>query len=348
MNFLKKYPLLIKILDGFTEYYPLSLPIAIVLLLLGLSQLFVSFAPDHALANFTFRVGLFIALWGFLLGLLTAISYNTKLKKIVQRVSDLESNIIKKQFHNVSSIQDLNQDANKQTNDSIIHKSLYEKFKDEFWISDVQKHPSRNYILLIIGIILALAIVGNYFAMNLTINPIDYEYSEDFENFSLETKIINLNNPNNGLIRETELLVYTTTITSNSSKHTILHSSATIIRAGESQSFGHDSVKLSPYNSTEIKMVLPLAKHGINFVELNFKLYEDRSEALGRMLIGDGLLEDQDVELYYRVLTQSEYVTEIERIWVYQLLWITAIPFVILGVKSLKDIMRNNSSEKTS
>jgi len=229
-------------------------------------------------------------------------------------------------------------------------KSWKTKFKDEFWITDIQKHPNKNYILLMIVIIVALAIIGNWIAIIITTEPIEFHRSFDFENFSLNTTVKNLNNIANGLVRETELLSYTTIVTSNSSKDTLLHYKVTISRAGETKTFDSRShIPIEPFNSTEIKTTLSLPEAGINYVKLNFELYEDRSKQTGGIpKSGTGLLEAKDLNFWYRVLTQSDYVAEMERIWLYQLLWITAIPFVMLGVKALKDILYKKKPKKQS
>lgn len=228
--------------------------------------------------------------------------------------------------------------------------SLKTKLKDEFGITDLQEHPNKNYILLMIVIIAALAIIGNWIAIIITTDPIEIEHSFDFENFSLNTTVKNLNNIANGLVRETELLSYTTIVTSNSSKPIILHYKATVSRAGETKTFDSRShIPIEPFNSTEIKTTLSLPEAGINYVKLNFELYEDRSKQIGGIpKSGTGLLEAKDLNFWYRVLTQSDYVAEMERIWLYQLLWITAIPFVMLGVKALKDILHKKKPKKQS
>lgn len=232
-------------------------------------------------------------------------------------------------------------------NDDVSWKT---KLKDKFGITDIQKHPNKNYIWLIIGIVAALAIIGNLVAVTITTEPVKFERSFDLENFSLNTTVKNLNNPANGLVRETELLSYTTIVTSNYSKNTLLHYKATVSRAGETKTFdsrGH--IPIEPYNSTEVKTILSLPEAGINHVKLNFELYEDRSGQTGGIQkSGTGLLEAQNLNFYYRALTQSDYVAEMERIWLYQLLWITAIPFVMLGVKALKDILYKKKPKKQS
>jgi len=200
---------------------------------------------------------------------------------------------------------------------------------------------NRAWYLLYIGIAIAFMIViGNVAAENIAPPPIENQYYFDLQNFTTNTEVENINNKQNVLIRETELMLYTTTITSKVSEPTRITYFVSIYHAGVSSTFDHqNAVEIEAFGTKKFTTKFSLPKAGINLVTLHFELHEDRSNF--GVSSGSGLIEEQDLEFYHRVLTESDYNFQLERKLLYQFLWITAAPFVIFGIKGLRDIIQN-------
>lgn len=192
--------------------------------------------------------------------------------------------------------------------------------------------------------IAGVAIFGNIFgSLFIPSTPLDFEYDiDDVESFTIHTKVENLNNKANGLIRQTDILYFQTEITSKHSEPARISYQPILSYAGENSHWGDQhAILIQPNETKSFNTQISIPNSGINLIRLHFELHEDRGP-FSKSNIGktsSSFIDERDVRFYYRILTESEYNAQIEKGLVYQLLWLSVAPIIILGVKALRDII---------
>lgn len=204
-----------------------------------------------------------------------------------------------------------------------------------------KKKNRLGYLVMTGVILLVIGLIGYDNSVKILPQPIDTTYFEEFEHFSLDISVSNKNNLDNALIRETDTLKFNITVTNKDSEPISLSYYDEIIQARKTVFTKRTLNEIIEQGEFSFTRHLPLEKAGMNTIYLDFKFYEyiEPKSGQGGFLKSPQLLGEKTLSYEPRVLSESEHSYQIERSALYFWLWVAAAPFVLLGVKTFRDLL---------
>ncbi len=205
-----------------------------------------------------------------------------------------------------------------------------------------KNRKKRLGYLVMTGIILfGIFLIGYDTSVKILPQSINATYFEEFEHFSLDIAVSNKDNPENALIRETDSLKFDITVTNKDSDAISLSYYDEISQVRKTVFPKRTLNEIIEQGEFSFTRYLPLEKAGMNTIYLDFKIYEyiEPKSGYGGLQKSPQLLEEKTLSYEPRVLSESEYSYQIERHALYFWLWVVAAPFVLLGVKTFRDLL---------
>lgn len=184
--------------------------------------------------------------------------------------------------------------------------------------------------------------VGTVGAMNLFPMGDWTKESKEFENFSVDFLLKNMNHNGNLLVLETEWMQYDFTIYNKYEKDIIFKVYTKVSNSGENTySDPATEIFVAKGKSENIVKQFPLKHEGMNEVSVIFEAYPvyEKGVNVGEVNYFENVIESKSISKYIRALSYTDYNTLEERSIVYRLLWVVVSPLAAITVKHIRDLV---------
>ncbi len=344
------------ILNDVIQFYYVSIPLLIALIVLGTIESFKQIPGlESPLFDPGLTIGLYFIIMSSVVGL--ALLYNSKREmKILQ--NDVKQ--IKNDLYEQKKIDSFKKIEKKSKKKSF---SLIDKWKNWFGnpVEDIQNWrksreiftKDRTFVYIaVIGLSLFfINIAGQNLAENIAPTAKSFEYNSvndpnfDLEYFEINYTAYNLNNNRFDLMQQTEQLQIDVTIKSNYENNSTLKFQGRLFLGG--QYLNTDLLKdqlITANQYHNFSRVYYLDNIGVNRIFMDFKFHEfhDYSKS-GGVPRGSTLIEEETISAGKRVFSQSEYESRTTQYFVYYYLAVISSPLVLIGVRSLKEIIEDKN-----
>lgn len=322
-------------------YYYALIPAAFAIMILSIVDSFKKIPGlNSSLFDPGFVIGMQFVILSTVVGAYLLYLSERKFKKLRKDIDKIHSDLyVKKSI----SIQKSTKHKDSNSSFDEVLENLIKKIK-------TIKPKSWAYVIIAIGIVFAIGIIGNTLADDIAPPFLTYHYDSIFDpnihlnNFQVVINAENYDNKKNSIIRTTERIKHDFVITSRYPENATLRYTEKILNVDNSVRIDIKSYNIPKNGILNFTRYLPLEKPGMNSVSFKLEFDKPITSHAGIQNPNAWFIDSGEINLQYRVYTQSEYDYKIERSELYRWIWLAGFPLVLVGIKAFRDILEDKGN----